>query len=82
MDTNNLHETAFQSSEKIIILYLVKRLSKVQGAPMIMRLTQYRDSFSKFLAWATNTDDQGDTSPHGIGKKLHSNQVGAILNGA
>ena len=29
VDTNNLYETAFQSGEKIIILYLVKRLSKV-----------------------------------------------------
>ena len=50
VDTNNLYETAFQCGEKIIILYLVKRLARVQGCQMIMRLTQCRDSFSEFLA--------------------------------
>ena len=82
VDTNALYETAFQSGEKIIIMYLVKKLTKVQGCPVIMRLTQYRDSFPEFLAWALSTDDQGTTPPHGVGEKLHNAQVDALLSGA
>jgi len=39
VDTHNLYETTFQSGEKIVILYLVKKLSKIHGVPVIMRLT-------------------------------------------
>ena len=72
-DTNNFYEIAFQFGEKIIVLQLVKRRSKVQGSTMIMGLTQYRDSFSEFLTWAISTNNQGVTPSHGSGKKLHSN---------
>ena len=47
VDTNNLYETAFQCGEKIIILYLVKRLAKVQGCQMIMRLTHNIETLSQ-----------------------------------
>ena len=82
VDIHNLYETAFQSGEKVIILYLVKRLSKIHGVPVIMRLTQYRESPPEFLAWAISPDDQGVTPPHAVGKNLHNNQVDAILKGS
>ena len=80
VDIHNLYETAFQSGEKILILYLVKRMA-VRGVPVIMRLAQHRDCFPEFLAWAISTDDHGVTPPHAVGKKLHHQQVDAILKG-
>ena len=38
VDIHNLYDTAFQSGEKVVILYLVKRLSKIHGVAVLMRL--------------------------------------------
>jgi hypothetical protein len=81
VDVHNLYETAFHSGEKVIILYLVKRLSKIHGVSVIMRFTQYREFPPEFLAWAISTDDRGVTPPHAVGTSLHSNQGDAILKG-
>ena len=81
VDIHNLYETTFQSGEKILILYLVKKLTKIHGVPVIMKLTPFRESFPEFLAWAISTDDQGVTPPHAVGKQLHVRQVEAVLKG-